>query len=374
MKRTIAVLLSLACAACSPAVTKVNVPDIAKSNVISVLDARPASEKERKVFSFFVPNEAYGILREGDVRLSPSPVILLQHQVFEKFNTAGHFPEVDVHHFVIYENEKHQLKAGAAAVAAGGLIGALIANAITSHDVTLQTKVIDEATFDSSGSDEYQRALFSSEENPKEGAVYIVYIDTDINGKRVFTRTIAPMKKKGDENSLVRAVDFAIDHHLDNYGVGAQAAATNAADTAIPVTAAPKTTEAVTVEPFAASSSSPASSLSSSVTPDSAAVASTSSQKAVGSKAAPVEATPVSPASIPVATTMPFTTASLQESAATAAIEPNAQSIATQLGCGAVQANGATTFVAPCGSYSVLIDCDSGQCRPMHTLNVKHDE
>lgn len=63
-----------------------------------------------------------------------------------------------------------------------------------------------------------------------------------------------------------------------------------------------------------------------------------------------------------------------QESAATAAIEPIAQSVATQLGCGAVQANGATTFIAACGSYGVLIDCDGGQCRPMHTVNVKHDE
>lgn len=63
-----------------------------------------------------------------------------------------------------------------------------------------------------------------------------------------------------------------------------------------------------------------------------------------------------------------------QESAATAAIAPIAQSVATQLGCGAVQANGATTFIASCGTYDVLIDCGGGQCRPMHTVNVKQDE
>lgn len=62
------------------------------------------------------------------------------------------------------------------------------------------------------------------------------------------------------------------------------------------------------------------------------------------------------------------------ESAASAAIEPIAQSVATELKCGAVQANGATTYVAPCGTYSVLIDCDGSQCRPVHTVNVKHDE
>jgi hypothetical protein len=51
-----------------------------------------------------------------------------------------------------------------------------------------------------------------------------------------------------------------------------------------------------------------------------------------------------------------------------------AQSVANQMGCGAVQANGGSAFVAPCGSYSVLIDCDNGQCRPMHTISAKKDD
>lgn len=63
-----------------------------------------------------------------------------------------------------------------------------------------------------------------------------------------------------------------------------------------------------------------------------------------------------------------------QQSAASIAVEPSAQSVATGLGCGAVEANGGTTFVAPCGTYSVLIDCDGGQCRPMHAINVKHED
>lgn len=77
---------------------------------------------------------------------------------------------------------------------------------------------------------------------------------------------------------------------------------------------------------------------------------------------------------VPVTAPANVASATSQESAATAAIEPMAQSVATQLGCGAVQANGATTFIAPCDSYSVLIDCDGGQCRPLHTVSVKHDE
>lgn len=51
-----------------------------------------------------------------------------------------------------------------------------------------------------------------------------------------------------------------------------------------------------------------------------------------------------------------------------------AQAVATQLGCGTPQANGGSTFVAPCGGYSVLIDCYGGQCHAMHTVGVKSDE
>lgn len=57
-----------------------------------------------------------------------------------------------------------------------------------------------------------------------------------------------------------------------------------------------------------------------------------------------------------------------------APIASMAQTVANQLGCGAVQPNGALTFTAACGSYSVLIGCDGNQCRPMHTIKAKGDE
>ncbi|WP_333680175.1 hypothetical protein [Dyella sp.] len=95
-------------------------------------------------------------------------------------------------------------------------------------------------------------------------------------------------------------------------------------------------------------------------TPESGAA---TSSEAPSTSSAAIDATPA-----PIPATSP------QDSAATAAITPLAQAVAIQLGCGVVQANGATTFIAPCGDYSVLIDCDSGQCRPMHTVNVKHND
>lgn len=66
MKRRIVALLALAFAACAPVVTKVSVPDIGKSDSVAVSDLRPASERERKIFSLLVTSKQYGIWRIGD--------------------------------------------------------------------------------------------------------------------------------------------------------------------------------------------------------------------------------------------------------------------------------------------------------------------
>ena len=44
-----------------------------------------------------------------------------------------------------------------------------------------------------------------------------------------------------------------------------------------------------------------------------------------------------------------------------------ARGVAHQLRCDAVTPRG-TGYVASCGSYDVFIDCDTGQCRPTHTI------
>ncbi|MBE1159560.1 hypothetical protein [Dyella acidiphila] len=51
-----------------------------------------------------------------------------------------------------------------------------------------------------------------------------------------------------------------------------------------------------------------------------------------------------------------------------------AQNVASQMGCGAVQAHGEGDYVAPCGSYGVFIGCDAGQCRPLHTIKLEGDQ
>lgn len=58
---------------------------------------------------------------------------------------------------------------------------------------------------------------------------------------------------------------------------------------------------------------------------------------------------------------------------ADAAMESLAQGVARQMGCGAVKANGEAAYIAPCGSYSLYIGCDAGQCRPLHTIKQESD-
>ncbi|GLQ99302.1 CC0125/CC1285 family lipoprotein [Dyella mobilis] len=77
----------------------------------------------------------------------------------------------------------------------------------------------------------------------------------------------------------------------------------------------------------------------------------------------------------PAVTPPPAPAAALTpEKAALAAHLSMAQSVATQIGCGAVQINEGSTFIAPCGSYSVVISCDGDQCRPIHTVNAKSED
>lgn len=217
MKKLIACLLALACVACTPAVVKVNVPDISKSDVVAISDLRPVSEKERKIFSLMITSKQYGIWRVGDAQLSPSPVRLLQHEIYEKFASTGSSPDAAIYHLVVYQNMQSQLRHGAVGAAVGGVIGAAVGNAMANHGENAQTTLVDEGAFNAALADEYKRGLYTKEEDPEKASVYIVYIDTMIGGKRVFTRTIAPVQPQGNENPLFAAIELAIKNQLAKY-------------------------------------------------------------------------------------------------------------------------------------------------------------
>lgn len=72
----------------------------------------------------------------------------------------------------------------------------------------------------------------------------------------------------------------------------------------------------------------------------------------------------------PAAAVSPVATMAMVDSPTTS----QAQGVANQLGCGSVKANGAGGYVAACGSYGVYIDCDTGRCRPTHTVKLEEDK
>jgi hypothetical protein len=323
MKRLIVSLLALACAGCVPA-AKVDMPDAAKSASLPVSDMRPASEKEKKFFSLLITSKEYGVIRNGDSGLSPSPVTVLQYDAFHKLGGAGH--KVAVYHFVIYINAKAHLRSQAIFGAVGGIVGGMISNSVYNHTTSPETQLINQSTFDNvSGDNEYERAYYTHDEDPSNSPVYIIYLDTDIDGKRLFTRTVAPMRQQGNESALAAAVELAIKDHLNDYAGGGT-----------------PTSDAVI----------------GSVTQD------LSTQHAATTQTASTQAV----SAPPIASTSP------QMGATDIATTARAQDVANGLGCGAVQSNGNSGYIAPCGDHGVYIDCDADACRPMHTVSMKSNE
>ena len=80
------------------------------------------------------------------------------------------------------------------------------------------SSVGDPKAFESlSGGEEHKRALYSEDENPGRGSVLVTYVDTEINGKRVFTRTVSPLRGGEDKSPLVDALEDSFRFHLSQY-------------------------------------------------------------------------------------------------------------------------------------------------------------
>jgi len=196
--------------------TTVTIANIKESESIVVTDARPPSEKVRKIFSFIISDGAYGTSRRGDDEINPTPVRLLQHRVYERF--AGFTsPQVTVYHFVTYCNTQAASRRSAAGAAAG-VVGAIIVGNAKRGVVNPTKKVINSASFgDFDGEEEYERAFATERENPANAGVFIVYLDAAINGRRTFIRSVSPVRDKTVSNPHIAAVEDAISFFLDQY-------------------------------------------------------------------------------------------------------------------------------------------------------------
>lgn len=161
---------------------------------VQVQDLRPAEEALTESFSLYVGNPAYGISRYGDDRMVPSELHLLKHRCYEKLQKAGRPGPVSlkVHHFVVYNNSA-SLGRSVAAGATAGVTGVYAPSSfVTQREFT--------DAFQVPQGQEYLRAYYKAQENPHNLLSFVVYLDAELDGKRVFIRHFHPYRQGNESN------------------------------------------------------------------------------------------------------------------------------------------------------------------------------
>jgi hypothetical protein len=210
-KLSIAAVLLLSACASQPSRPPLAPAD---SEQVRIVDLRDASEKQGKTFSRFLLNSAYGMSRVAEGGAAPTAVRLLQQRAAEIL------PErpvaITVHHLVTYINGQSSMRS---ASLAGGLasVGMPGGGSAPKPLETATSSVADREAFDAARTEEYRRALYTEQENPLQSVVYVVYIDTESGGRRVFTRTLAPFGNPRKKLLLDEALEAAVKFHLEQY-------------------------------------------------------------------------------------------------------------------------------------------------------------
>jgi hypothetical protein len=212
MLKYVLIIVSLLIAGCATAPPiPLSVPGIERSDSVVLKDLRPPAEKERELFSLSITNDAYGMYRVADAAFTPPLIRVFQHRVFEKLGTGSAAINLQVHHFVVYRNSQAELRRSSM-FAVGGIVGAALAGSAVKYPSGASASLIDSKIFDIPADQEYKRAMYTEDENPGRGSVYVIYIETEMQGKRVFSRTMAPLS--GGMNA---ATETAFNFHLSHY-------------------------------------------------------------------------------------------------------------------------------------------------------------
>ncbi|WP_248799253.1 hypothetical protein [Pseudomonas sp. MWU13-2105] len=224
--KTLLLTCALVIAGCAsqPALPPPVFPGLEQSDKISIQDLRPHSESEKEIFSLLVTSSAYAIYRVADGSTKPTGVRLLAHRAYEKFPQLSSQPTIKVLHFVTYANLQSQLRKNALLAGFTGPIGVvLMADKQFPAGEVLTTRIDSTQLEKTAGDEEYTRAYFSEEENPKKAPVNLIYIDTEMLGQRVATRCLVPPVASKPHLFLVEAIDMCIANHLALYdSAGAQ--------------------------------------------------------------------------------------------------------------------------------------------------------
>ncbi|TJZ73213.1 hypothetical protein [Chitiniphilus eburneus] len=217
MKRLITLAIPIFLTACASAPpVKFSVNDLDKSQIVAFQDVHPADENTQEVFSYIITSERYGIYRLGNIATDPSAMRLLQHRIYERFGESTP-TSVKVHHFVVYQNMQGSLRAGTIG-SVFGVLGAVIASSVANNDLGGSAAVIDPVLFTSTaGDNEWKRGISSVQENPNNGASLVTWLDVEINGKRVFVRSVSPLKVPDSRIPYVVALESTYDYLLKQF-------------------------------------------------------------------------------------------------------------------------------------------------------------
>jgi len=213
VNRFLIFLLALSLAACAtPPTVHVDVTDMSRSDGVQLRDVRPPDESKSQIMSLLITADAYGVIRDGDIHTEPSMLRLVQHRVSERVGPQAH---VTVHHFVSYRNLQSQLRSSVLAGTFFGPIGSLIASSQYNDTIALSATLVNRNEFDGlTGDNEWKRALYSPAENPGKAAVFVTYLDLEVDDKRAFVRVVSPVKAEGDQNSFLLATEATIQEAL----------------------------------------------------------------------------------------------------------------------------------------------------------------
>lgn len=200
--------------ACAAPMLPLQVTNLNDSASLRVTDLRPKQEQLQEHFSLMVFNEAYGKSRIAVSDVQPPALRLLQHRAFESLPVAMRSGELKVRHLVVYRNMEAAGKSIAAG-AVGGVVGAVLleANATRAQDGSISST--DRTAFDAAGTQEWKRAMYSIAENPTHLPCYIVFIETELDGRRAFTRTLMAGKLDTLNALLPTALDAAIRYNVE---------------------------------------------------------------------------------------------------------------------------------------------------------------
>ncbi|NWD78466.1 hypothetical protein HX890_30535 [Pseudomonas gingeri] len=204
--------------ASQPPVPPPEFPGLEKSDKVTIQDLRPRTESEKEIFSLLITSSAYAIYRVADDATKPTGPRLLAHRAYETLPELSKQPTIKVLHFVTYANLQSQLRKNSLLAGLTGPIGvALLADKEFPAGDVLTTQIDSKQFEQTAGDEEYTRAYFSAEENPKKSPVNLIYIDTEMLGQRVATRCLIPPIASKPHLFLVEAFDMCITNHLALY-------------------------------------------------------------------------------------------------------------------------------------------------------------